>query len=550
MNDSDIKPCLPLSQFMHSITTMKRQYPKIFFVLLLFFFCHPNSAQNISLQETVTSSASQKAGNVSEPDALKFDSTKITEFLNKYPRLGSIKNELDSFYYNRKYAFAWFDAKGLIEPAGNLYNHIRNMNTQGITNKLPYQVEFAAMMVNEIADSLNIETEIMLTAQYFVYTKYVWEGLSETETKDINWYLPRKKISYSLLLDSLISGKDILKSPPVYRQYALLQTELQKYRDIELAGGFPVIGTLKKSLRKGDSSEVIIAVKKWLFIEGNLSLGSTDAIFTDSLEATIKKFQQCFGLTVDGIIGAEVINAMNIPLRERIEQIMVNMERSRWVPVSLSADYLVLNIPEFRLHAYENDKLIWSMDAVVGKPLHKTVIFSGKIKYIVFSPYWNVPTSILKNEILPGIRRNRNYLASHNMEWNNGAVRQRPGGSNALGLVKFLFPNSYNIYLHDTPAKSLFTESTRAFSHGCIRLSDAEQLANYLLKSDSAWTEQKINFAMNLGKEQYVTLKKSETVFIVYFTSWVDRQGQLNFRKDLYNRDKRLAEMLLVNATQ
>lgn len=187
------------------------------------------------------------------------------------------------------------------------------------------------------------------------------------------------------------------------------------------------------------------------------------------------------------------------------------------------------------------------MDAVVGKPLHKTVIFSGKIKYVVFSPYWNVPTSILQHEVLPGIRHDKNYLARHHMEWSNGQVRQKSGPGNALGLVKFLFPNEYNIYLHDTPSKSLFGESTRAFSHGCIRLSDAEKLANYLLKNDTTWTAQKINAAMHLGREEFVTLKKSETVFIVYFTAWVDSSGQLNFRKDLYERDKRLAAMLLEN---
>lgn len=175
----------------------------------------------------------------------------------------------------------------------------------------------------------------------------------------------------------------------------------------------------------------------------------------------------------------------------------------------------------------------------------QTVVFSGRIKYVVFSPFWNVPTSILQHEILPGIRRDRNYLARNHMEWSNATVRQKSGPDNALGLVKFLFPNSYNIYLHDTPSKSLFSESTRAFSHGCIRLSDAEKLANYLLKNDTSWSAQKINEAMHLGEEKFVKVKKSETVFIVYFTTWVDSEGQLNFRKDLYNRDKRLAAILL-----
>ena len=530
---------------------MKRVKPKLLFVLLLCIFCNNNGQSNYSLKDS-TAAATPKinsiAGNFSNQQTIKFDSVKITVFFTKFPQLTSIKKELDSFYHNRQYAFAWFVDKGLIEQAGNLYNHIQNISIEGVKDKLPYQAEFASMMSDDNSDSLNVDTEIMLTAQYFVYAKNVWAGLSEKETQSLNWYLPRKKISYPLLLDSLINGKDILNSPPVYRQYSLLKNQLKKYQTIKQAGGFPVIDNVKKNLKKGDSSSTVVAVEKWFFISGDLPVSITSTVFDDNLEAAVKKIQKRFGLKVDGIISAALIKEMNVPLEVRMQQLMVNMERSRWVPVTVSTDYLVINIPEFRLHAYEHDSLLWSMDAVVGKPVHKTVVFSGKIQYVVFSPYWNVPNSILQHEVLPGIRRNKNYLARQHMEWKDGNVRQLPGPDNALGLVKFLFPNSYNIYLHDTPSKSLFSESTRAFSHGCIRLSDAEKLANYLLKNDTAWTAQKINAAMHLGKEQFVTVKKSEIVFIVYFTAWVDSEGQLNFRKDLYERDKHLAAMLLENA--
>jgi len=272
----------------------------------------------------------------------------------------------------------------------------------------------------------------------------------------------------------------------------------------------------------------------------------TACIFDSTLFFAVQNFQRRLGYTQDGIIGQSIIAEINYPLAKRIESIIVNMERCRWVPVALRKNYLVINIPEYKLHVYENDRLAWSMSVVVGQPAHKTVIFNGDIKYIVFSPYWNVPASILKNEILPGIRRNKNYLAAHNMEWSGGNVRQKPGPNNSLGLVKFLFPNDYNIYLHDTPAKSLFEESSRAFSHGCIRLSEAQKMAEYLLRSDTAWNREKIVAAMNAGKERYVTLKKNpEPVFIAYFTAWVSADGKLNFRKDVYNRDARLAEMLL-----
>jgi len=162
----------------------------------------------------------------------------------------------------------------------------------------------------------------------------------------------------------------------------------------------------------------------------------------------------------------------------------------------------------------------------------------------VLSPYWNVPQSIVQKEIVPGMRRNKNYLASHNMEWNNGKVRQKPGPKNSLGLVKFLFPNSYNIYLHDTPSKSLFNEDKRAFSHGCIRVSEPRRLAEYLLRNNPAWPKEKIWEGMNSGNEQFITLEPTVPVYVVYFTAFVDHNGKLNFREDIYKRDEKLASML------
>ena len=184
------------------------------------------------------------------------------------------------------------------------------------------------------------------------------------------------------------------------------------------------------------------------------------------------------------------------------------------------------------------------MNVVVGKSQNKTVIFNGDLKYVVFSPYWNIPASILKKETLPAIRRNPNYLASHNMEWNGNQVRQKPGPSNALGQVKFLFPNSFDIYLHDTPSKSLFKESKRAFSHGRIRLSDPKFLAQWVLRNQPQWTTESIQKAMQANKEKYVTIKSDINVFIGYFTAYVDKDGKLNFRNDIYGHDKEMGERM------
>jgi murein L,D-transpeptidase YcbB/YkuD len=218
--------------------------------------------------------------------------------------------------------------------------------------------------------------------------------------------------------------------------------------------------------------------------------------------------------------------------------------------MSLNEDYLAVNIPEFKLHVYHADSLLWSCNVVVGKDVHKTVVFSGEVKYVVFSPYWNVPTSIVKNEIMPAMARNSNYISRNNMEitgyhGNVPIVRQKPGPTNSLGLVKFLFPNSHSIYLHDSPAKSLFDQSSRAFSHGCIRVQEPLKLAEFLLKDEPEWDENSITQAMNRGVERTVTLKKEVPVFITYFTAFVDRAGKINFRKDIYDRDERLADMII-----
>jgi murein L,D-transpeptidase YcbB/YkuD len=312
------------------------------------------------------------------------------------------------------------------------------------------------------------------------------------------------------------------------------------------------VETLSLQIKKVINAETlhlpIVQIKKRLLLTGDLTTRDTSAFFTDSLGTAIKRYQHRYGLTEDGIAGASLFIEMNRPINDRIRQILINMERIRWVPAQPSTDYLLVNIPEFRLHVYDKGNYGWNMKVVVGAVAHNTVIFNGNLKYVVFSPYWNVPQSIIKKEVVPGMKRNKNYLANHNMEWNGGAVRQKPGPGNSLGLVKFLFPNSYNIYLHDTPSKSLFGESTRAFSHGCIRLAEPKRLAEFLLRNEPAWNEASITRAMNSGKEKYVTLKQTIPVFIGYFTAWVDRDGKLNFRDDIYGHDKEMAEHLFATA--
>ena len=221
----------------------------------------------------------------------------------------------------------------------------------------------------------------------------------------------------------------------------------------------------------------------------------------------------------------------------------------RWMPSKPSGNLIVVNIPEFVMHVTEGSKKVFDMNVVVGKEGNGTVMFTDELNQIVFSPYWNVPESIVREEIVHSMNKNPNYLAAHNMEivsqqGDLPVVRQLPGGKNALGKVKFLFPNSFNIYFHDTPSKSLFKQDKRAYSHGCIRLSEPEKMANYLLANNPEWTPEKINEAMNAGEEKFVTLKNPIPVFITYYTAWVDEQGRLNFREDIYGHDAKLARKM------
>jgi murein L,D-transpeptidase YcbB/YkuD len=244
-----------------------------------------------------------------------------------------------------------------------------------------------------------------------------------------------------------------------------------------------------------------------------------------------------------------MIRELNVPIKKRIRQILINLERVRWLPAENDSNYILVNIPEYKMHVYDSASWRYDMRVIVGTAANSSAIFSGQLRYIVFSPYWNVPESIVIKEIMPAMARNPNYLTKNHMEITGykgkiPIIRQLPGPWNSLGLVKFLFPNNYSIYLHDTPNRNLFQQSNRSLSHGCIRIGEPKKFAAYLLRKDSSWTEKRIDSAMHQKKEQWVTLPKGLPVLLVYFTAWVDREGQLNFRKDIYGHDARMEAKL------
>jgi murein L,D-transpeptidase YcbB/YkuD len=225
-----------------------------------------------------------------------------------------------------------------------------------------------------------------------------------------------------------------------------------------------------------------------------------------------------------------------------------------WIPPQVNNNYVEVNIPDFMLNVYEGNTKTFDMPVVVGKEGSGTMMFTGDIYQIVFSPYWNIPASIVRDEILPAMQSDPDYLKTKKMEIvqktdSLPVIRQLPGAGNSLGRAKFLFPNSYDIYLHDTEAKELFESKKRAFSHGCIRLADAERMAQYLLRDQNEWAPSKITEAMNSSKPVEVAVKKKVPVVITYFTSWVDDEGQLVFREDIYGHDKRMADKMFASST-
>ncbi|WDF81078.1 L,D-transpeptidase family protein [Mucilaginibacter sp. KACC 22773] len=493
-------------------------------------------------------------GNFSDQTDAIFDSTLLATFVKTHPAFEPYVKDISLFYSKRKFAYAWYNKGKLIEQAGNLADRVGNLQNEGIYKATPYPKVLDSLIFapNSKSSKPNIETELMLTAQYFVFSKLAFQGMSDSTSKAVNWFLPRKKISYNDYLDTLLrqSGKaGSTLSEPVYRQYDLLKNYLAKYRALDAKEKWTTIPSAK-GVKPGDSSAVIPQIRTRLFKLGDFKGDTLGNVFDNELQQAINQFQLRHGLTADGLPGPGTLAEMNVPLKKRIRQIIVNMERCRWLPVSLSTDYLAVNIPEFKLHVYHADSLLWSCNVVVGQKVHQTVIFYGQMQYVVFSPYWNVPESIVRNEVLPEMRKNSSYISKHNMiitGRENGlpVIKQKPGPENSLGLVKFLFPNSYSIYLHDTPSRSLFGESSRAFSHGCIRVGEPAKLTAFLLKYDTTWTADRIYKAMHLGKEQTITLKQKVPVFIAYFTAFTDRDNKLNFRQDIYDRDEQLASMIL-----
>lgn len=367
---------------------------------------------------------------------------------------------------------------------------------------------------------------------------------------------------FQRLIDAADIAAEVETLAPQEPRYADLKAALAAYRAIEQAGGWPRLDagtTLKPGMRDARVAEL----RDRLRIEGYAAgAGADPELFDEALEAAVRAFQRLHGLEADGVVGPRTIAALNVPVEARIDQLRVNLERLRWIFRDLEERYIVANIARFQVSLIENGEPVWTTRAVVGRPYRQTPTFRAQMTYLVLNPTWTVPPGILRSDLLPELRRDPGSLARRNMvvldtsgrvvdpstvDWNAPhfpyMLRQEPGPDNALGRVKFMFPNPHHVYMHDTPSRELFARADRTFSSGCIRLENPLELAEILLAETGRWDRAAIDAVLATGQPRTITLPRPLTVLLIYATA-VPENGELYLLPDVYGRDARVLDAL------
>jgi murein L,D-transpeptidase YcbB/YkuD len=488
---------------------------------------------------------------------------------------GYVSEMLQSLYAERLYRPAWSTNTGLLPQADILLEAIRNAEREGlrpadyflsvIEPQLAQMRQQTALAAFPQAEQL-AAFDLLLSAALISYGTDLLLGRLTPGHDDSEARAQRVAMLRRVVYEALETGQidaAVHSLLPLHAGYHRLRQALAHYRQLAARGGWPSIadGPL---LRLGDRHAQIRTLRQRLSITGELVSASPAApdLFDETLEQAVRAFQERHGLDVDGVVGPTTRAALNVPVDTRVQQIVANMERWRQLPQHLGARYLVVNIPNFTLDVVEQDRVVMSMRTVVGTPQQRTPVFSALITSVVLSPYWRIPFSIARQEILPRLRREPGYLATQRIkiwrgqgaeaqevdarriDWSavtarhfDYSLRQEPGPDNALGRIKFLFPNAYSVYMHDTPQRTLFSRSVRAFSHGCVRLEQPIALAEYLLRDEPYWTRDKILATIARGVERYVLLPEAVPVHLVYWTAWITDTGTLHFRPDIYGHD-------------
>jgi murein L,D-transpeptidase YcbB/YkuD len=480
-------------------------------------------------------------------------------------------------YRERDYRPLWTRGGGVTPAAGELIETLCHAEREGLR---PADYHFAALggLLERLrrggaGPDVAAALDVRLTSLFVAYGSDLLAGRLDPAAVDSAWYIRTRRAGIDSVLRVALREDDfddmIAPLRPRQREYAELREALAGYRELQRRGGWVAVPG-RGGLRPGDRGPRVAALRERLRATGELD-APADArpVYDGKLAAAVARFQERHGIPPSGEVDAATLAALNVPVEARILQIELNLERYRWLPSDFGTRYIVVNIPDYLLHAYDGGKERFQMRVIVGgEYASETPVFADSMTQVVFRPYWNVPRSILVDELLPKVRKNIYYLTEHDFEvvdtagtgtvihpaaidWDdlNPArlpfrVRQKPGRANAVGAVKFLFPNRFNVYLHDTPAGELFDSPERTLSHGCVRVEFPARLAGFVLDGQDGWDEDRIRRAMAAGsaaadpREESVTLERPVPVYLLYLTAFV-RDGGLHFRGDPYGKDHR-----------
>ncbi|CAK0774525.1 L,D-transpeptidase YcbB [Gammaproteobacteria bacterium] len=491
------------------------------------------------------------------------------------------------FYQGRNYSLAWSDADTPLPRAHHLVRALKLASREGL-DPAHYQIErvekaLAAVVQPKTppqhdlnaatkpsqptADPVALaELDVLLSQTFLRYASHLggWRA-DQPSSVDPEWSVTRPFMDPPALLAKAVASDKIEETLfellPHHLDYARLREFLERYRAMA-AKSWPRVAEGPK-LSLGSRGPRVVALRARLAAEGFLSANRNDSLFDEALSQGVRNFQKIHGLEPDGVVSASTLEILNTPVEAWIRQIEINLERWRWLPRNLGRRHIMVNVAGYDLEAVDNDRTVMTMKVVVGKPYLRTPVFSAEMSYLVLNPYWNVPPTIAGKEILPELRKNPGYLASHDMEVNPGIgpryeinpaginwsrvsannfpyrLRQRPGPKNPLGTIKFMLPNQFNVYLHDTSQRKLFARTERVFSHGCIRVEKPAELMEYVLGPKSRWNRETLK-NIDRQKERIIGVPQPIPVHILYWTAWVDNDGKIQFRKDVYGRDKLL----------
>ncbi len=468
---------------------------------------------------------------------------------------------------DRDYKPLWVRDNGPKSKARDVLDVFRNAGKMGLNPNNYHIAEIEKKMTVTTPREL-AELELLLTRAFIDFGRDINRGVVLPNQASRENAITSKELGALTLIDGAENADYIADYArtlePQSPEYQRLKGALATYREIAKDGGFPVIPK-GPALKPGMQDKRVPLIRQYLLLVGDLPAGAhhDGDLYDADLVAAVKWFQFRHGLTDDGILATTTFEAMAVPVADRIRQIELNLERRRWMDDDLGPYYILVNVADQELKVVKDGKTVHTAKVVVGKPYTRTPVFSETMKYIVFSPYWNVPPNIANNEYLPKLKRNPGVLAKENIRVfnDNGteinpysvkwsaftrmpySLRQDSGGKNALGKVKFMFPNRFNVYLHDTPSKSLFDRDLRIFSHGCMRVQNPLDLA-LLLLADEGWTRERIDSTIAQGRQRIVSLKTQIPVHVTYLTAWVNKDGAVNFRRDPYNRDEELSKIL------